>query len=216
MPRTNRIDPWGDLHAVTARGLLTGNRGCLVDDGGKLVRHHQGTLWIICRTRFRGSRHSLNAPRTWTPVFFLDEAVGLAAGHRPCGFCRRREYLAYRHAVTVALGATSPVLAPEINRSLATQRHRSGRGLERARDRILSPMPLDSVPAGSIVAEPETGLAHLVTDRWLQPFSFDGWGTAIERPSGINVDVLTPTLSVGALANGFVPQLHPSAAGRGG
>jgi hypothetical protein len=27
MPRRNRVDPWGDLHAVSARGLFTGNRG---------------------------------------------------------------------------------------------------------------------------------------------------------------------------------------------
>jgi hypothetical protein len=73
-------------------------------------------------------------------------------------------------------------------------------------------MSLEVVPAGSIVAEPETRLAHLVTDRWMQPFSFDGWGTPIARSAGIIVDVLTPSLSIGALANGFVPQLHRTAA----
>ena len=41
MPRRNRVDPWGDLHAVAARGLFTGNRGCLVDDAERVVRHHQ-------------------------------------------------------------------------------------------------------------------------------------------------------------------------------
>ena len=30
--RRNRVDPWGDLHAAGGRGLFTGNRGCLVDD----------------------------------------------------------------------------------------------------------------------------------------------------------------------------------------
>jgi hypothetical protein len=34
VPLRNRVDPFGDLHAVAARGLLTGNRGCLVDDDG--------------------------------------------------------------------------------------------------------------------------------------------------------------------------------------
>ena len=73
MTRRNRVDPWGDLHAVSTRGLFTGNRGCLVDDDGAIVRHHRSTtLWITCRTSFRGWRHPLDAPHVWTPLFFLD------------------------------------------------------------------------------------------------------------------------------------------------
>jgi hypothetical protein len=83
--RRNRVDPWGDLHAVDARGLLTGNRGSLVDDAGHVVRHHRSsTLWITCLTEFRGHRQPHDDPHRWTPIFFLDEAVALAAGHRPC------------------------------------------------------------------------------------------------------------------------------------
>ena len=108
MPRRNRVDPWGDIHAVPARGLYTGNRGCLVDDTGQLLRHHNGSLWIICRTQFRDWKHPLAAPRTWTPLFFLDDAVALAAGHRPCGLCRRADYLAFRDAVTIATDADRP------------------------------------------------------------------------------------------------------------
>ncbi len=89
MPRRNRVDPFGDLHAAPERGLFTGNRGCLVDDAGDVVRHHRGRLWITCRLEFRGWRQPLAAPHHWTPLFFLDEAVALAAGHRPCAFCRR-------------------------------------------------------------------------------------------------------------------------------
>jgi hypothetical protein len=93
MPRRNRIDPFGDLHAVAARGLFTGNRGCLVDDHGGVVRHHRGALWITCVTAWRGRRIGLARPGRWTPVFFLDEAVALAAGHHPCDYCRRDAYL---------------------------------------------------------------------------------------------------------------------------
>src|SRR5262249_21919140 len=60
VPRRNRVDPWGDLHAVAARGLLTGNRGCVVDDHERVVRHHGSSLWIICLTRFRGWRWPLS------------------------------------------------------------------------------------------------------------------------------------------------------------
>ncbi|MDX2381300.1 MAG: hypothetical protein QNM02_16255, partial [Acidimicrobiia bacterium] len=128
MPLQNRVDPWGDLHTESARGMFTGNRGCLVDDAERLVRHHRGSLWITCRTTYRGWRHPLTAPRTWTPLFFLDDAVALAAGHRPCGLCRRTDYLAYRQAVTTAVRADKPVLADQLNRRLAFERLRRGRG----------------------------------------------------------------------------------------
>ena len=211
MPRKNRVDPWGDIHAVPARGMFTGNRGCLVNDAGKLVRHHNGSLWITCRTEFRDWKHPLDQPRTWTPLFFLDDAVALAAGHRPCGLCRRTGYLAYRDAVTVATGNRSPVLAAALNRRLAAERHRRGRGLARAADRILWSCALDELPGGAVIVDPVTGVPQLVTDRDLQPFAFNGWGPPIVRPRRTQVDVLTPHTSVDALSNGFVPVLHSSA-----
>ncbi|USQ76022.1 hypothetical protein [Ornithinimicrobium cryptoxanthini] len=103
MPRRNRVDPWGDLVAHPARGMFTGNRGCVVDDRGRVVRHHgNNLLWITCRLEFRGRRVELARPNRWTPLFFLDDAVALAAGHRPCGECRHTDYLAYRDGVTAA------------------------------------------------------------------------------------------------------------------
>ncbi|MCU1501029.1 MAG: hypothetical protein JWM12_383, partial [Ilumatobacteraceae bacterium] len=135
MPRRNRVDPWGDLHAVGERGLFTGNRGCLVDGSRSLVRHHGGNLWITCLTSFRGWEHPLDEPRRWTPLFFLDDAVALAAGHRPCALCRRDAYVAYRDAVARALAVDEPTHADDLNRRLARERLRRGSGLERAGDR---------------------------------------------------------------------------------
>lgn len=213
MPRQNRVDPWSDLHAVSDRGTFTGNRGCLVDDTGRLTRHHRGRLWITCVTRFRDWEHPLAQPKTWTPLFFLDDAVALAAGHRPCGLCRRDDYLAFRAAVTAAAAAATPLLAPEINERLAAERLRPGRGLQRKRDRILWTAELDALPPGVIIAEPPSGITHLVTEEHIQPFDFDGWGVPVERPRGLTVAVLTPPTSVSALENGFIPLLHPTAAG---
>ncbi len=200
--------------------MFTGNRGCLVGgDGGHPVRHHNGSLWIICRTRFRGWRHPLDAPRTWTPLFFLDDAVALAAGHRPCGLCRREDYLAYRHGVTVASGSPTPVLAAELNRRLAAERllrsrrrRPPERRLERMTDRLRWTAPIDELPDGAVILDQRTDEPQLLTGNHVQPFQFEGWGTAIERPSAVSVEVLTPPTSVAALANGFVPTLHPSAA----
>ena len=212
MPRQNRVDPWGDLHAEPDRGLFTGNRGCLVDASGRLVRHHRGSLWITCVTRYRDWEHPLDKPGTWTPLFFLDDAVALAAGHRPCGLCRRDDYLAYRSAVSVTGAADGPVLASELNRRLASERLMRGRGLNRASDRVLWSARLDQLPSGVVITDHETRSSHLVTGGSVQAFTFGGWGDPIDRPSGIEVLVLTPQTSVRALQNGFVPRLHPTAA----
>jgi hypothetical protein len=205
--RRNRVDPWGDLHADPARGLFTGNRGCLVDDARRIVRHHRSsTLWITCRLRFRDWRHPLDAPRVWTPLFFLDDAVALAAGHRPCATCRRADYLAYRDAVS---GQGPPLRARELDRRLAAERLRRGRGLRRAKDRLLWRAATDELPVGTVIVV--EGRPHLLTASAIQPFAFAGWGEPRERPLGI-VDVLTPPTSVAALAGGFRPTLHTSAA----
>ena len=138
MPRRNRVDPWGDLHAVSARGLFTGNRGCIVDEREQVVRHHRSsTLWITCLTEFRDWRVPLARPNRWTPIFFLDDAVALAAGRRPCATCRRDMYRSYRDAVDPALRAA------ELDRRLATERLLSASGWD-SRRRAPSTLPTSS------------------------------------------------------------------------
>lgn len=209
MPRRNRVDPFSDLHAIPERGLLTGNRGCLVDDQRRLVRHHNGNLWINCLTSYRGWKSPLDQPRHWTPLFFLDEAVALAAGHRPCGLCRRDDYLSYRAAVTAGLGATAPVGATELNRMLASERLRRGSGLDRAGDRKTVNMPSNGVPDGAVVVD--GGKTRLVIGSRLLTFTFAGWSDPLPRPNNGSLEVLTPGTSLLALSNGYRPLLHPSA-----
>jgi hypothetical protein len=210
VPRRNRVDPWGDLHAVAARGLLTGNRGCVVDDHEQVVRHHGSALWIVCVTKFRDWRVALARPRRWTPLFFLDDTVALAAGHRPCATCRRADYTAYRDAVTRASGARSPLLASELNARLDAERLRRGRGLARAGDRIVWSARYADLPDGTIVVDSDGHARLVVADRLLR-FSFAGWRDAIARPASGEAAVLTPPTSVAALAHGYQPLLHPSA-----
>lgn len=212
MPRRNRVDPWGDLHAVAARGLFTGNRGCVVDDRENVVRHHGSQLWITCVTRFKDWKFGLARPGRWTPLFFLDEAVALAAGHRPCATCRAADYAAYRDAVTRATAAPAPLLAWQLNKLLHQERHRPGRGLERARDRITHARPFSELPDGAIVVAPDRSCQLVLEDRLLR-FSFEGWGAASSRPRRGEAEVLTPPTSLGALRQGYRPHLHPTAIG---
>lgn len=189
--------------------MFTGNRGCLVDDDRSLVRHHRGNLWIICLTSFRDHRHQLDEPHHWTPLFFLDEAVALAAGHRPCGYCRLEAYRSYRDGVSEAVGAQVALGATDLNRKLAGERLQRGRGLDRAGDRRLWRAELDELPDGTVVIG-DDGAARLVVGERTLGFSFDGWTSPCTRGAG-PVEVLTPSTSVAALAHGYVPVLHPSA-----
>ena len=206
MTRCNRIDPWGDLHADAARGLFTGNRGPLVDDDRRIVRHHaSSTLWITCVLSFRDWRHPLDEPHRWTPLFFLDDAVALAAGHRPCATCRRADYRTYRDAVDPGSKAV------DLDRRLASERLRRGRGFSRATDRPLWSAPIAELPTGTVIVDPSHGPC-LVGPAGMQPFTFAGWSPTLEAPTGL-VDVLTPPTSVCALRGGFAPTLHPTAKG---
>src|SRR5436305_10352775 len=96
VPLQNRVTPLGDLVAHPARGLVYGNRGCLHDEKGEIVRRQATRRWIACRLEFKGwQRGPKMRPGKFTELFFLDEATAFAAGHRPCALCRRDDYVRF-------------------------------------------------------------------------------------------------------------------------
>ena len=142
----------------------------------------------------------LTQPGRWTPIFFLDDAVALAAGHRPCGYCRRDAYRSYRDAVTEAIGSSTPLRAGDLNRRLTAERYddrKRGRGMGRADDRRRWSANLDDLPVGTVIVD-ESNARLVLADRLLS-FSFGGWTTPAARPSDALVSVLTPPTSVEAL-----------------
>ena len=106
-PARNRVTPIGDIEAIPLRGAWTGNRGIL-HSGSEIVRFHASDLWITCALQFRGRWHEQWQPHHFTFLYFHDEAVSFAAGHRPCAECRRDDYNAYRAAWAEALGVALP------------------------------------------------------------------------------------------------------------
>jgi len=90
VPLQNRVLPTGEIAAIPARGTLTGNRGIIHRDdktlGTSRWSHH---AWICCTLDWQGRKRPVMTGRNWTELFFLDESVAFAAGHRPCGYCRR-------------------------------------------------------------------------------------------------------------------------------
>ena len=87
-PLRNRVTPAGELIATEHRGTMYGNRGVLHNENLALVRRYQVRRWLVCVLEFRGRQRPIMRPRRYTELFFLDEAVALAAGHRPCSECR--------------------------------------------------------------------------------------------------------------------------------
>src|SRR6201989_1635980 len=106
-PARNRVTPLGDIVAIPLRGAWTGNRGVL-HSGREIVRFHASDLVITCALEFRGRRREQWLPRRFTWLYFHDEAVSFAAGHRPCAECRREAYTRYRAAWADALGGAAP------------------------------------------------------------------------------------------------------------
>src|SRR5580658_1165815 len=92
MPLQNRVTPFGELIAVPARGTLFGNRGGRFHTDARTLtaRRWASRQWICCVLDFKGRQRDVWG-RYYTELFFLDEPTALAAGHRPCFECRRKE-----------------------------------------------------------------------------------------------------------------------------
>lgn len=188
--------PTGALATAPAgtRGLLYGNRGCLVNALGEVVRHHVGRRWIACVLSYKGRRHPLAAPGRYTGLFFLDEPTALAAGHRPCAECRRADFEAYRRAWPSVIRPS----AVEVDEVLHCER------LAGAVDASWA-----DLPDGTMVDT--AGEPHLLWRGRLLRWTDGGYEPAGRVPSRGVVPVLTPATSRAVLAAGYVPLMHPSA-----
>src|ERR1700735_4234236 len=97
MPLQKRVDTFGNLLSTLARGEMMVNRGgALHNSDREIVRSYKSRRWIACVLEFKGRRRTVMSERRYTELFFLDEAVAFAAGHRPCAECRRGRFKAFR------------------------------------------------------------------------------------------------------------------------
>lgn len=204
MPRQNRVSPFGSIEATAARGLLTGNRGILHDAAGRLgTARWRHPHWIACRLDFKDVRRQVMAPGAWTELFFLDEATALAAGHRPCAYCRREDFRRFAAAWGHAHDLAAPPRAPEIDRALHLARVEP----RSRRQRRFAALARD-LPDGSIVAL--SGEAWLVLGSGLRRWTHQGYDRRAPLPDA-PAEVLTPAPTVAVLRAGYRPMLHPSA-----
>src|SRR5689334_19364561 len=151
MPLQNRVTPTGEIIATPHRGLFVGNRGIIHDPATKTLLRKRWSCpaWLICVLEFRGRRRKVMGGRSWTELFFLDEATAFAAGHRPCFFCRRTDANRFRAAWDTGNGV-SKVSAKAMDAQLHVER------LDHGRKRLHAlPMPVAELPGGAMVQQGE-------------------------------------------------------------
>jgi hypothetical protein len=201
-PARNRVTPTGEIVAIPLRGAWTGNRGILHRDHD-IMRFHASDLWITCALQFKGRHQDQWRPGHYTFLFFHDEAVALAAGHRPCAECRRPSYHAYRAAWAAALGVDPPS-AKEMNRRLHSERLVAGTHRRRLHD-----LPWDTLADGTFVMLDD--VPAVVVGERLTEWTTDGYGRRRPRPRAGRATVLTPPSTIAALRAGYEAQIDPSA-----
>lgn len=192
----------GDIVAIPLRGAWTGNRGIL-HSGREIVRTHGSDLWITCVLEFRGRWREQWLPHRYTHLYFQDEAVSFAAGHRPCGECRYGDYHAYQDAWAAGFGVAPPS-AKQMNRQLHEER--IVRGTHRRR---LHPMSWAGLPSGTFVLF--DGSPSVIAGDHLTEWTQQGYGTRRGLPGTGTVDVITPPSTVAVLRTGYPVQIDESA-----
>ncbi len=200
MPLQNRVDPFGAVHAVAARGLFMGNRGGRIHDPASRTltgRSHASRRWICCVLAFRGRRRMVMG-NSYTELFFLDEVVALAAGHRPCFECRRSDARAF-----AAAWGTAEAGPPPGADAMDLRLH-----AERMVPRPALRLPAANLPHGAVYADGAEAFA--LRDGRRLAFAMSGWRDVGPRPEGA-VAILTPPSIMAVLHAGYRPVWHPSA-----
>jgi hypothetical protein len=202
----NRVTPRGDLEAVRARGAWLGNRGILHNDQQEIVAPWRHKAWVTCKLEFKGRKRVVFSPGTYSELFFLDEATAFAAGHRPCGECRREKFKAFKAAWCIAnrnlLQSPNPTIG-FLDKHIHTERVVRGGG------QVTHEEKLRNLPDGVFVEF--EGRAALLWREHLHTWSHHGYvGQHSISASSTVVQVLTPESVVAALVEGLDVEVHES------
>jgi len=200
VPRRNRVTPLGEIVAIPLRGAWMGNRGIL-HRGTEIVSFHRSALWITCALEFKGWRAPQWQAGHYTPLFFGDEAVSLAAGHRPCALCRRPAYLAFRESGWPNAALPS---AKDLDRALHAERLIAGTHRRRLHTRAWS-----ALPDGAFILS--DGRPSLVLGPALIDWTTQGYTGMRRRPARGEAEVITPPPALAALGAGYPVQIDDAA-----
>lgn len=194
------VTPYGDLVITEDRGNFLGNRGILHDQDGNLTnRRWAHKNWVTCLKRFKGIKRPLYSPGNYTELFFLDEATALAAGHRPCGECRRDDFRRFKEAWLRGnpdSGLDEDVSMSTIDRLVHEERI----------NRVNTSARLADLPAGVMVELPDRlGDVWLYWQDALLLWTTSGYTERIPATSLGMVNVITPPSVVRVMTAGYLP-----------
>jgi len=203
MPLQNRVTPTGEIIASPERGLFTGNRGIIHDPATRtlLKKRWSTPAWLTCLCEFRGRRRKVMGERSWTELFFLDEATAFAAGHRPCFFCRREDAMRFQAAWETG-NRVRDLGAPDMDAVLHRER------LDKGKKRLHPlPMRLDDLPDGAMVQDGAASflIARGGAFRW-SPGRYSKTEAPLKQAM-----LLTPPSTLRAFTAGYRVVLHPTA-----
>lgn len=205
MPLQNRVDPYGHLIAVSARGSFLGNRGILHDENKEIVSQYKHKAWVTCALSFKGIKREIFGPNRYSELFFLDEATAFSAGHRPCAHCRKARYNEFKAAWIAANAdaSDSKVSVQQIDDVLHKERVTKGA------KKVTYTAHLADLPNGTFVEFDDK--PHLLWDKALYQWSPEGYKKSDVAVLAIgSVTVLTPRSVVNIYNHGFLPELHMS------
>ncbi len=133
--------------------------------------------------------------RSWTELFFLDEATAFAAGHRPCFYCRRDDADRFRAAWEQGNGV-SRVLARDIDAVLHRER------LDRGKKRLIPlTVPLAELPDGAMLQEGTE--SYLVVQG--RPLKWSPAGYRAARGRDLGSDAADAALDAARAGGGICP-----------
>jgi hypothetical protein len=197
MPLQNRVNPYGEIEAVNARGSMMGNRGGKFHRDDKTLgkRRWATTHWICCDLVWKDQHHEPMG-QGYTSLFFLDEVTALSAGHRPCFYCRRKEAKAF-------LGE---VMVTPFDKQLHAERLiplcEAGRVAGGTPDGL-------GLPSGAMIDLDNTPYA--IKDHNLLRWTHHGYTDCIAITPTMRGKVLTPPSILNILKSGYSPRWHESA-----
>ena len=146
-------------------------------------------------------RNSRKNGAGWTELFFLDEVTALAAGHRPCFYCRPQAARAFSSCFATGAG-WAIARAPVMDALLHPQRLAAGGAAQ-----ICDQTELAALPDGVMIEA--GGRAYALYQGQALPWDFTGYGKGQDLPA--QARLLTPPSTIAALIAGFQPVWHPSA-----
>lgn len=206
MPLPNGIDPWGRVQPICPSAEYMGNRGILHGLDGIITRQWKNTAWLTCALHYgERNRKPLMQPKRYSELFFLDEATSFAAGHRPCGECRKEQYKAFKAAWSATQNGddlADPI--GKIDKVLQSAR------VTTLRTKLTFNASLDDLPWGTMFEH--NGEAYLQWRGGPVRWTATGYRRPQEQLSiPGKVKVLTPQPLVDVIRSGYPIQVHESA-----